>query len=68
MPFCHLEKANEKTAMDTSLPDLDEFQQQYRKAVYRICKLLIYMLVRQWLHNDWIFSLTSKGIEQAKIL
>jgi len=24
--------------------------------------------MRQWLRNDWIFSLTSKGREQVKIL
>ncbi|TGZ32209.1 Cytochrome P450 4C1, partial [Temnothorax longispinosus] len=57
-----------ETLMGTSLRDLDEFQQKYRKAVHRICELFIYRLLRQWLHNDWIFSLTSKGKEQAKIL
>ncbi|EGI58072.1 Cytochrome P450 4C1 [Acromyrmex echinatior] len=54
--------------MGTSLKDLDEFQQQYRKAIHQISELFIYRATRQWLQFDWIFSLTSKGREQAKIL
>ncbi|XP_011707031.1 PREDICTED: cytochrome P450 4C1-like, partial [Wasmannia auropunctata] len=56
------------TAMGNSLQDLGAFQQQYRKAVHRIGELFIYRLLRQWLHNDWIYSLTSKGKEQNKTL
>ncbi|XP_024877802.1 cytochrome P450 4C1-like [Temnothorax curvispinosus] len=57
-----------ETSMGISLRDFGEFQQKYRKAVNRIGELFIYRLVRMWLHNDWIFSLTSKGKEQENIL
>ncbi|XP_011879950.1 PREDICTED: cytochrome P450 4C1-like, partial [Vollenhovia emeryi] len=57
-----------ETAMGTSLQDLGEFQHQYRKAVYRIGELMYYRVLRQWLHNEWLFLLTSKGREQKKIL
>ncbi|XP_018360885.1 PREDICTED: cytochrome P450 4C1 [Trachymyrmex cornetzi] len=57
-----------ETAMGTSLQDLNAFQQQYRKSVHRMTELIIYRFFRPWLHFDWIFSLTSKGREQTKIL
>ncbi|KYN19381.1 Cytochrome P450 4C1, partial [Trachymyrmex cornetzi] len=57
-----------ETAMGTSLQDLNAFQQQYRKAVHRMTELMVYRFFRPWLHFDWIFSLTSKGREQKKIL
>ncbi|XP_011699620.1 PREDICTED: cytochrome P450 4C1-like isoform X2 [Wasmannia auropunctata] len=57
-----------ETAMGTSLQDLGEFQQQYRKAVHQMGELHVYRLVRQWLFFDWIFDLTSKGREQTKVL
>ncbi|KYN45211.1 Cytochrome P450 4C1, partial [Trachymyrmex septentrionalis] len=57
-----------ESAMGTSLKELGEFQQQYRKAIHRMSELIVYRTARQWLHFDWIFSLTPKGREQAKIL
>ncbi|XP_018059207.1 PREDICTED: cytochrome P450 4C1-like [Atta colombica] len=57
-----------ETAMGVSLKDFNEFQQQYRKAIHRMSELCAYRATRQWLHFDWIFSLTPKGREQAKIL
>ncbi|XP_024892876.1 cytochrome P450 4C1-like isoform X2 [Temnothorax curvispinosus] len=57
-----------ETAMGTSLRGLGDFQQQYREAVHRMGELLVYRVMRQWLHIDWIFSLTSKGREQKKVL
>ncbi|XP_018377499.1 PREDICTED: cytochrome P450 4C1-like [Trachymyrmex cornetzi] len=57
-----------ETAMGISLKDLGEFQQQYLKAVRRMGELFVYRTKRQWLHSNWIFSLTPKGREQAKIL
>ncbi|XP_071647093.1 cytochrome P450 4C1-like isoform X3 [Temnothorax longispinosus] len=57
-----------ETAMGTSLRGLGDFQQQYREAVHRMGELFIYRLFRQWLYSDWIFSLTSKGKEQKKML
>ncbi|XP_018406593.1 PREDICTED: cytochrome P450 4C1-like, partial [Cyphomyrmex costatus] len=57
-----------ETAMGISLKEMGSFQQQYRDAVHKMCQILIYRLTREWLRNDWIFSLTSKGREQAKVL
>ncbi|TGZ39743.1 Cytochrome P450 4C1 [Temnothorax longispinosus] len=57
-----------ETAMGTSLRGLGDFQQQYREAVHKMGELLTYRVMRQWLHSDWIFSLTSKGREQKKLL
>ncbi|KAG5325190.1 CP4C1 protein, partial [Pseudoatta argentina] len=57
-----------ETTMGISLKDLDEFQQQYRKAIHRMSELFVYRGTRQWLYFDWIFSLTPKGREQAKVL
>ncbi|XP_036144300.1 cytochrome P450 4C1 [Monomorium pharaonis] len=57
-----------ETAMGTSLRGMGSLQQQYRKAVHRMGELLIYRVLRPWLYNDWIFSLTPKGREQRKIL
>lgn len=57
-----------ETAMGCSLRDLGEFQKLYREAIHQIGEIIIYRFRRQWLYNDWIFSLTSKGKEQTKIL
>ncbi|XP_011878432.1 PREDICTED: cytochrome P450 4C1-like [Vollenhovia emeryi] len=57
-----------ETAMGTPLQGLGAFQQEYRRAVHRMGELLTYRLFRQWLQNDWIFSLTPKGREQIKTL
>ncbi|XP_024868675.1 cytochrome P450 4C1-like, partial [Temnothorax curvispinosus] len=57
-----------ETAMGTSLRGLGDFQQQYREAVHKMGELLTYRVMRQWLRSDWIFSLTSKGREQKKLL
>ncbi|XP_011858591.1 PREDICTED: cytochrome P450 4C1-like [Vollenhovia emeryi] len=54
--------------MGTSLQSLGAFQQQYREAVHKMGELFIYRLLRQWLHNKWIFLLTQKGREQRRIL
>ncbi|KAL6254371.1 hypothetical protein P5V15_014418 [Pogonomyrmex californicus] len=57
-----------ETAMGTSLQELGPFQQQYRNAVHQMSQILTYKIMRPWLHNDWIFSLTSKGRQQKRIL
>ncbi|KAG5305990.1 CP4C1 protein, partial [Acromyrmex insinuator] len=57
-----------ETAMGTSLKDSGEFQQQYLKAIRQISELFVYRVKRQWLYFNWIFSLTPKGREQAKVL
>nr|NP_001352304.1 cytochrome P450 4C1-like [Cyphomyrmex costatus] len=57
-----------ETAMGTSLQNQGAFQQRYRKAVYQMGEIIMYRLTRQWLQNNWIFSLIPKGRKQAKIL
>ncbi|XP_011699126.1 PREDICTED: cytochrome P450 4C1-like isoform X2 [Wasmannia auropunctata] len=57
-----------ETALGTSLRDLNEFQQSYRDAVYRVGELISYRAMRPWLYSDWIFSLLPKGREQKKLL
>ncbi|XP_011703413.1 PREDICTED: cytochrome P450 4C1-like, partial [Wasmannia auropunctata] len=57
-----------ETAMGTSLQHHGAFQQRYREAVHKMGEIIMYRLMRQWLANDWIFSLTPKGKEQAKTL
>ncbi|XP_071560726.1 uncharacterized protein [Temnothorax nylanderi] len=57
-----------ETAMGTSLHGFGTFQLEYRNAVHQMGELLVYRLLRQWLQNNWIYSLTPKGREQAKTL
>ncbi|XP_011704857.1 PREDICTED: cytochrome P450 4C1-like [Wasmannia auropunctata] len=58
-----------ETAMGTSLENHGAVQEQYRKAVIRMSEIYIYKLTWQWLYpTDWIFSLTSIGREQTKVL
>ncbi|XP_071576723.1 cytochrome P450 4C1-like isoform X2 [Temnothorax nylanderi] len=59
---------SKETAMGTSLRSLDAFQQRYLEAVHQMGELVIYRLFRQWLHVNWMFSLTPKGREQKKVL
>ncbi|XP_018055525.1 PREDICTED: cytochrome P450 4C1-like, partial [Atta colombica] len=57
-----------ETTMGISLKEMNLDQQRYRDAVYKMNQIIIYRMMRQWLRNDWIFSLTPKGREQVKIL
>ncbi|XP_025266525.1 cytochrome P450 4C1-like [Camponotus floridanus] len=57
-----------ETAMGVSLQNLDESQQQYRNAIHEIIELILYRIIRPWLYNDLIFSLTPQGRKQKKIL
>ncbi|KYN33647.1 Cytochrome P450 4C1, partial [Trachymyrmex septentrionalis] len=57
-----------ETIMGISLKERNLYQQQYRDAVHKMNQILVYRLMRQWLRNDWIFSLTPKGREQVKVL
>ncbi|XP_036150392.1 cytochrome P450 4C1-like, partial [Monomorium pharaonis] len=71
IPFIGVHTMNAlcETAMGTSLKETDSFHiQQYRKAFHQLTKICLYRFFRPWLHNEWIFSLTSKGREQTKIL
>ncbi|XP_025264314.1 cytochrome P450 4C1 isoform X2 [Camponotus floridanus] len=57
-----------ETAMGVSLRTIGEFQQQYRNAVHDMIKLIFYRAFRPWFHNDMVFSLSSQGRKQKKIL
>ncbi|XP_018393738.1 PREDICTED: uncharacterized protein LOC108772664 [Cyphomyrmex costatus] len=59
---------SKETAMGTSLQDHGDFQKQYREAIFRITEIIMYRMLRPWLHSDWIFSLTPKGKQQARNL
>ncbi|XP_025264319.1 cytochrome P450 4C1-like isoform X1 [Camponotus floridanus] len=70
LPFIseHTLNAICETAMGVSLRTLGEFQQQYRNAVHDMIELVFYRAFRPWFHNDMIFSLSSQGRKQKKIL
>ncbi|XP_070168055.1 cytochrome P450 4C1-like [Polyergus mexicanus] len=57
-----------ETAMGISLRKFNEFQQQYRNAVYDIIELICYRAIRPWFHNDLLFSLSPQGRKHKKIL
>ncbi|KAG5306909.1 CP4C1 protein, partial [Acromyrmex insinuator] len=57
-----------ETTMGISLKKMNLYQQEYRDAIYKMNQIIIYRVMRLWLKNDWIFSLTPKGREQAKVL
>ncbi|KYQ53159.1 Cytochrome P450 4C1, partial [Trachymyrmex zeteki] len=57
-----------ETAMGTSLQEMNEFQQQYRQAVYDMGNIIIYRTMKPWLASNLIFSLTSIGKKQDKNL
>ncbi|XP_036150399.1 cytochrome P450 4C1-like [Monomorium pharaonis] len=70
IPFIgeHTMNAICETAMGISLKKTDLFYQQYRKAFHQLIEVIRYRFLSPWLHNEWIFSLTSKNREQTKIL
>ncbi|GAB1862297.1 Cytochrome P450 4C1 [Camponotus japonicus] len=70
LPFLseHTLNAICETAMGTSLQDFGILQQQYREAIHQISELIVYRLMRQWLHHDFIFGLFPQGRRQKKIL
>ncbi|XP_033230131.1 cytochrome P450 4C1-like [Belonocnema kinseyi] len=57
-----------ETAMGTSLEDVDTKDSHYRSAVTEIGDVIVYRLFRPWLHSEKIFSATSSGVKQAKLL
>ncbi|XP_067209359.1 cytochrome P450 4C1-like isoform X1 [Linepithema humile] len=57
-----------ETAMGISLKDMGAFQQQYRKTVYEITKLILARLMSPWFYSDMIFALSPMGKRQAKNL
>ncbi|XP_011638786.1 cytochrome P450 4C1-like [Pogonomyrmex barbatus] len=57
-----------ETAMGISLENMGEFQQQYRKVVHEMGDILIYRIMRPWLHLDMTFALTPMGRKHAKNL
>ncbi|KAL6262133.1 hypothetical protein P5V15_007232 [Pogonomyrmex californicus] len=57
-----------ETAMGISLENMGEFQQQYRKVVHEMGDILIYRIMRPWLHLDMTFALMPMGRKHAKNL
>ncbi|XP_025262469.1 cytochrome P450 4C1-like isoform X1 [Camponotus floridanus] len=70
LPFIseHTLNAICETAMGVSLRTLGEFQQKYRNAIYDMIELAFYRAFRPWFRNNMIFSLSSQGRKQKKIL
>ncbi|XP_025264312.1 cytochrome P450 4C1-like isoform X2 [Camponotus floridanus] len=70
LPFIseHTLNAICETAMGVSLRTLGEFQQQYRNAIHDMIELVFYRSFKPWFRNDMIFSLSSQGRKQKKIL
>lgn len=57
-----------ETAMGISLQKLGKFQQQYRSAIHEIIELLVYRLLRPWIHPNLLFALSPTGKKQKRIL
>ncbi|XP_026825369.1 cytochrome P450 4C1 [Ooceraea biroi] len=61
-----------ETAMGTSLKGLGAFQKKYRQAVHKMGLLLVYRLVRPWLHpilfGGLLFDISPPGFLQRKLL
>uniref|UniRef100_UPI003B82E0CD cytochrome P450 4C1-like n=1 Tax=Chelonus insularis TaxID=460826 RepID=UPI003B82E0CD len=57
-----------ESAMGVTVSEQSEQQNNYRKSVHDIGNIFYYRAVRPWLMPDWIFSLTSRGANQAKAL
>ncbi|GAB1861241.1 Cytochrome P450 4C1 [Camponotus japonicus] len=70
LPFIskHSLNATCETIMGVSLQNLDTFEQQYRNAIHDITELIIYRVLRPWLYNDLLFSLSPQGRRQKKVL
>nr|KAF7437726.1 hypothetical protein H0235_000117 [Vespula pensylvanica] len=57
-----------ETAMGTPLKEKNEFQFNYRNAVYAFGKIATYRMVRPWYYFDTVFALSSNGRLQKKLL
>ncbi|XP_043264704.1 cytochrome P450 4C1-like [Colletes gigas] len=57
-----------ETAMGTSLKDKGRFQHKYRKAVYDMGKVIVYRLIRPWVHSHNIFKFFPQGWHQSRLL
>ncbi|XP_025266468.1 cytochrome P450 4C1-like isoform X1 [Camponotus floridanus] len=70
LPFVseHTLNAICETAMGVSLSKLGTFHQEYRKAIHDLIELVVYRVFRPWFYNDMLFSLTSEGRKQKKLL
>ncbi|XP_025265751.1 cytochrome P450 4C1-like, partial [Camponotus floridanus] len=70
LPFIseHTLNAICETIMGVSLQKFSELQQKYRNAIHDITELIVYRGLRPWLYNDLLFSLSSQGRKQKKVL
>ncbi|GAB1862848.1 Cytochrome P450 4C1 [Camponotus japonicus] len=70
LPFMseHTLNAICESIMGVSLQKFGEFQQQYRNAIHDITELITYRVLRPWLYNDLLFSLSPQGRKQKKVL
>ncbi|KAL2714151.1 cytochrome P450 4C1-like isoform X2 [Vespula squamosa] len=57
-----------ETAMGTPLKEKDELQVKYREAVHDFSKIVSYRIMRPWYHSNFIFSFSSLGRKQEKLL
>ncbi|XP_070168058.1 cytochrome P450 4C1-like [Polyergus mexicanus] len=58
-----------ETIMGISLKKLNKFEsQQYRNMAHDMIELIFDRAFRPWFHNDLLFSLSSQGRKQKKIL
>ncbi|XP_076634520.1 uncharacterized protein LOC143348322 [Colletes latitarsis] len=57
-----------ETAMGTSLKDKGSFQHKYRKAVYDMGKVIVYRLIRPWVHSHALFKFFPQGWHQSRLL
>ncbi|ODM91286.1 Cytochrome P450 4c3 [Orchesella cincta] len=57
-----------ETAMGKSVFAQQKSDSEYVKAIYRISELVQYRQLRPWLHNDFMWRLSSAGKENRKCL
>ncbi|KAI4499225.1 hypothetical protein M0802_005808 [Mischocyttarus mexicanus] len=57
-----------QTAMGTNLTGKSELESEYRNAVHKYTKIVVYRTVRPWHCYDTLFALTSLGREQKKMV
>nr|XP_050855290.1 cytochrome P450 4C1-like isoform X3 [Vespula vulgaris] len=57
-----------ETAMGIPLKGKEELQIKYREAVHNFSKIVSYRILRPWYHSDFIFSFSSLGRKQKKLL
>ncbi|XP_015127503.1 cytochrome P450 4C1 isoform X2 [Diachasma alloeum] len=57
-----------ETAMGTTFDEKNKIQNEYRKAIHDIGNLFYWRATKPWLKSDFIYSMTTRGKQQAKII